>query len=792
MIKYISPSCKHLTYQLIVVILFMLITASYSPSASLFHSADPDDLKIWFTRPAEQWDNALPVGNGRLGAMVFGGIETERIQLNEESVWTGLDEDYHNPESLAGLKEVRKLLFKGKYVEAQKVAQEKIMGKVDPSALHTYQTLGDLNLFFGPFRNVSDYRRELDIETAVASISYQADRVRYTREIFSSSPDDALVIRLTADRKRSVSFTVLMSRPGNKAEIVLNENMITMTEHVGNGNGVIMVALLKVIPDGGNMNISGDSIRVAEADTVTMLLTAATDYRGGDPFLKAGYQLATASEKNYEMLKQDHIADYQKYFKRVDLDLGKTDAVYFPTDARIEAMKNGNADPQLVELYYQFGRYLLISSSRPGCLPANLQGIWADGLNPPWSSDYHININIQMNYWPAEITNLAEMHEPFLQFINEMRPDARKTAKEVYGCNGIVAHYTTDVWHFTEPTGQTRWGMWPMGLAWSCQHLWEHYLFNEDRQYLQDFAYPIIKEAAEFCCDWLVVNPKTKELVSGPSISPENRFKTPDGQVASLVMGPTMDHMIIWDLLTNTIRASEILNIDETFRRKMEQTLAKLAPIRIGSDGRLMEWTEEFEEEEPGHRHVSHLFGLHPGKQITMQKNPEFLEAARKTIDYRLSHGGGHTGWSRAWIINFFARLQDGEAAYENLLALLRNSTLPNLLDTHPPFQIDGNFGAVSGITEMLLQSHAGEIHLLPALPKAWPDGHIYGLCARGGFVVDIDWKDGKLEKAKIYSKLGNSCILRSGEKVITVKTEKGGKYYFDGTLQGQKNGIME
>jgi alpha-L-fucosidase 2 len=538
-----------------------------------------------------------------------------------------------------------------------------------------------------------------------------------------------------------------------------------------------------VLPEGGNISVSKDSIRIGKADAVTILLTAATDYRGGDPFLISGSQLTAASEKKYEIIKQDHIADYQKYFKRVDFDLGKTDAVYFTTDARIDAMKNGNIDPQLVELYYQFGRYLLISSSRPGCLPANLQGIWADGLYPPWSSDYHININIQMNYWPAEITNLAEMHEPFLQFIDDMRPDARKTAKEVYGCDGIVAHYTTDVWHFTEPTGQTTWGMWPMGIAWSCQHLWEHYLFNEDVVYLGEFAYPVMKEAAEFCCDWLVVNPKTKELVSGPSISPENRFKTSEGQAASMVMGPTMDHMIIRDLLTNTIEASEILNIDDSFRKKMKRTLDRLAPMRIGSDGRLMEWTEEFAEDEPGHRHISHLFGLHPGDQITMQRNPEFLEAARKTIEYRLAHGGGHTGWSRAWIINFFARLQDGEEAYENLIALLRSTTLPNLFNTHPPFQIDGNFGAVSGITEMLLQSHAGEIHILPALPEAWPDGHIYGLCARGGFVVDIDWKNGELKKVGVYSKLGNECTLRYGERIIAVEIVAGEKLEFDKNL---------
>lgn len=764
-------------------LVFSFILGSSVPVSDTRVAVYPDDLKIWFTRPADRWDNALPVGNGRLGTMVFGGIETERLQLNEETVWTGQEMDYHNPESLEGLKTVRRLLFEGKYAEAQRVAQQKIMGLQDPSRQETYQTLGDMHLFFGPYRNVSDYRRELDLETAIAKVSYVADRVTYTREIFSSAPDQILVVRLTADKAGSLNLKALLSRPGDMAIIEIQDDMVTMSEHVGNGIGVQIVARLKILTDDGKLTSSGDTIFIGEADTVTILLSASTNYRGEDPFSVSGKQLSRAAEKGYKTLRQAHISDYQKYFKRVDLNIGNTDAVYFTTDARIDAMKNGNIDPQLIELYYQFGRYLLISSSRPGCLPANLQGIWADGLRPPWSSDYHININIQMNYWLAEITNLSEMHEPFLQFINDLRPDARKSAKEVYGCNGIVAHYTTDVWHFTEPTGNIRYGMWPMGIAWSCQHLWEHYLFNEDRHWLEEFAYPIMKEASEFCADWLVENPETKQLVSGPSISPENRFRTSDGQVASLVMGPTMDHMIIWDLLTNTIEAGRILGIDEPFQKRMQDILNRLAPIQIDSDGRLMEWTEEFEEEEPGHRHMSHLFGLHPGKQITKQQNPDFLEAARKTIEYRLSHGGGHTGWSRAWIINFFARLQDGEAACENLLALLKKSTLHNLFDTHPPFQIDGNFGAVSGITEMLLQSHAGEIHLLPALPEAWQNGHIYGLCARGGFEVDIDWEKGELKKARILSKLGNSCNIRYGEKVISIETEKGKRYSLDHLL---------
>ncbi len=755
-----------------------------SPETARQETGPENELKIWFTRPADTWEDALPVGNGRLGAMVFGDPFAERLQLNEETVWTGEIMDYHNPESLDALKEVRRLLFEGKHQEAEKLAQEGIMGRKDDPIRHTYQTLGDLRLFFPSVRHVSEYRRELDLDRAVAGVTYVGDRVRYRREVFTSAADQVLVVRLETEGEEVLSFTALLDRPGAGEQIRADEDQVLMTEHTGNGRGVKLAARLKVIPEGGNIRVSGDSIIVENAGAATLLLTAATDYRGGDPSLLSKQWMDAASNKTYESLYNDHVADYQEYFKRVEIDLGTTDAVYFPTDSRIVAMKNGNTDPQLVQLYYQFGRYLLISSSRPGCLPANLQGIWADGLRPPWSADYHININIQMNYWPAEITNLSELHEPFLNFLDELRADGRKTAREVYGCGGITAHYTTDVWHFTEPTGAIRYGLWPMGIAWSCQHLWEHYLFTEDREFLDTFAYPIMKEAAQFCADWLVVDPRSGFLVSGPSISPENHFIGPQGTPASIDMGPTMDHMIIWDLLTNTIEAGEILGRDGDWLAEMQAVLDSLAPVRIGSDGRIMEWMQEYEETDPGHRHMSHLFGMHPGRQINWEESPELMEAARKTIETRLANGGGHTGWSRAWIINFFARLRDGEAAYQNLLALLRNSTLPNLFDTHPPFQIDGNFGATAGITEMLLQSHAGEIDLLPALPDAWPSGHVYGLCARGGFEVDIDWENGELKQARIHSRLGNECVLRYGDRQIRVPTVKGETLTFDKLLK--------
>jgi alpha-L-fucosidase 2 len=744
-----------------------------------------NDLKIWFNHPAASWNEALPVGNGQMGAMIFGDVFDEHLQLNEKSLWSGRPEDFVNPEAKKALPAVRKLLFEGKYAEAQKLAQEKMMGnKKVPSS---YQTLGDLHLKFENRSPYEQYKRDLDLETAVASVSYRQGNVNYRREIFLSAQDNVLIIRLTADKSASLSFTVALTRPGDHINVNTSGNELMLKGQAGYDTGVKFISLVKVINEGGEIKTDEHSLTVEKANIVTIYVAAATDYMASDPQKIVSRYIQSAVDRSYSSLRDRHVQDYQSLFKRVEIDLGKNSAIHFPTDARIDAFREGNDDPQLMALHYQFGRYLLISSSRTGNLPANLQGLWADGLNPPWDADYHININIQMNYWPAEVTNLSALHKPFLNYIDAMRADAKKTAMDMYGIKGTVAHFTSDAWLFTEPYGQTQWAMWPMGMAWCSRHFWEHYLFTGDKEFLKEQGYPVMKDAAEFCAAWLVKNPQTGKLVSGPSISPENTFKTKNGEIATMVMGPTMDHMIIRDLLNNTIAASEVLQIDESLRKKYRSILKNLSPTQITSDGRIMEWTEEFEEPEPGHRHISQLYGLHPANEITWQKNGPMLEAARKTIAHRLANGGGHTGWSRAWIINFYARLHDGDEAHQHLSMLLKKSTLPNLFDNHPPFQIDGNFGATAGVTEMLLQSHAGEIEILPALPKAWQNGHIHGICARGGFELKIQWENGHASRIEILSKLGNACKLRYGNSMKEFNTVKGQRYVFNGDLNEVK-----
>lgn len=746
-------------------ILFLFISVSGS-------SQSRQDLKLWYKQPAgNTWENALPIGNGRLGAMVYGNVEKETIQLNEHTVWSGSPNRNDNALALDSMAIIRQLIFDGKQKEAERIADRVIITKKSHGQL--FQPVGSLQLVFNGHNNYSDYYRELNIEKAVTKTSYTVGEVNYTREALASFPDRVIVMRLTASRPGSISFTASFITPQSNSVIkttAANELTISGTtmDHEGVKGLVKFKGIVRFKTDGGTFSANDSAITIQNANTATIYISIATNFNSyydisGNENNSAADYLNKAYSKSFDVILPVHIAAYQKYFNRVKLDLGSSDAANHPTDERLKNFNTAN-DPQFVTIYYQYGRYLLISSSQPGGQPANLQGIWNDKIRPPWDSKYTININAEMNYWPAEKTNLAELHEPFLQMVKDMSVTGNQTAKDMYGARGWMAHHNTDIWRTTGAVDGATWGVWSAAGGWTSQHLWEHYLYSGDKTFLSS-VYPVLKGASVFYVDFLVEHPKYHWLVINPDMSPENAPKAHQG--SSLDAGTTMTNQIIFDIFSSTISAAEILKIDAAFIDTLKQMRRRLPPMQIGQYGQLQEWLEDIDDPKDKHRHISHLYGLFPSNQISLYRTPELYSAAKTTLIHR---GDISTGWSMGWKVNWWARLLDGNHAYK----LIQNQLTPagtneggggtynNLFDAHPPFQIDGNFGCTSGITEMLMQSADGDIHLLPAVPDLWQAGSISGIRARGGFeIVTMVWKDAKLEKVVIRSALGGNLRLR-------------------------------
>jgi alpha-L-fucosidase 2 len=786
--------------------------------------ASPEHL-IWYDTPAAHFTQSTPLGNGRLGAMVFGGIAEERIVLNETGMWSGSPQDADRPAAFRSLPEIRRLLLAGKNVEAEALVNQHFTsagvgsarGRGANAPYGSYQTLGNLRLKFhypapptstqskieNSDTNISpatDYRRELDLATAITRITYRLGAITYTREIFVSAPDDVIVVRLTADQPGALNFDVALDRPERFTTASEGPDQLLMTGQLldgkdsadGTHTGVRYAARLRALLPSGELSATATTLQIRDATQVVLLLTAITDIRSfanrrdDAPATAANDDLTRAAGKNFTALRAAHLADYQRYFDRVSLRLGSTDATTaaLATPARLAALHTGSADPGLAALFFDFGRYLLISSSRPGGFPANLQGLWAEEIQAPWNADWHLNVNLQMNYWPAEVCALSDLAQPLFAFIESLQKPGAVTAQKYYGARGWVAHVLANPWGFTAPGESASGGSAHSGSAWLCQHLWDHWLFTGDKKFLARI-YPILKGSAQFYSDLLIAEPKNQWLVTAPSHSPENAFLLPDGQRANVCLGPTIDQQLLRYLFHATIESAKILGLtsEEAFTTELAAQRARLAPTRIGTDGRIMEWLEAYPEAEPTHRHISHLWGLYPGHEISVRHSPELAAAARQSLDAR---GDAGTGWSLAYKLNLWARLRDGDRCEKLLRTQLTpvstgtqgisaagGGTYPNLFYAHPPFQIDGNFGATAGLAEMLLQSHAGEIDLLPALPSSWPEGEVRGLRARGGITVDLAWKAGRVTTYRLTSRSPEKVTVRVNGEVSAIMPDK-------------------